>query len=348
MGAGLGLAACTQIGAEAPAPVGRAPSAIQGGAEDEVHTFAVAVIEPGGTCSGTLIAPNLVLTARHCVAGDSGGTDGVDCSRDKFFAPSAASRLSITTDKVATTKSPRYRASKVFVPSDTRFCGNDLALLMLEDNVPASAATPADPALTSALVPRKDAKVAVIGYGISGPSRSDDGTRRLRENVPILCASDDPTTTRCRSEYGITATEFVTGDGLCSGDSGGSAFDQESLAEGRPVTFGVLSRAGETSSKCIDAVFTRTDAFTELLVGAAQEAAEAGAYPLPVWAGGAPPAADAGPEAAPAPLAPGPAPAAPEGCSAAGTADPPGGAAGLVLCAALALCSRRVRVRARA
>ncbi len=279
---------------------GEGSSAIQGGTEDEVHTFAVAVIMPESTCSGTLIAPNLVLTARHCVA-DSGNSDEVDCARDRFSAPAPASRFSVTTAKVVRGSTARYRVAKIVVPSESKFCGNDIALLQLTDNVPASEATPATPALDPPMTshPLYGTTVATLGYGISGPKKTDDGTRRLREDVPIQCTPGDPEKSCRLSDFDITPTEFVAGDGLCSGDSGGSAFDQESFTRGRPVTFGVLSRASETGFKCIDAVFTRTDAFAGLLVAAATEAAEQGGYPLPVWAGGAG-SADAGAEGGPA------------------------------------------------
>src|SRR5262245_50714515 len=46
--------------------VGTSRSAIQGGVLDTKSSFAVAIRLERGLCSGTLIAPNLVLTARHC------------------------------------------------------------------------------------------------------------------------------------------------------------------------------------------------------------------------------------------------------------------------------------------
>src|SRR5688572_28600307 len=74
--------------------------AIQGGSLDSANTFAVAILdEANGVCSGTLIAPNLVLTARHCIAG--GGSDPIDCATDRFESPRAASGYKVTTAATA-------------------------------------------------------------------------------------------------------------------------------------------------------------------------------------------------------------------------------------------------------
>jgi hypothetical protein len=54
------------------------------------------------------------------------------------------------------------------------------------------------------------------------------------------------------------------------------------------VSFGVLSRGGidADAGLCVGAVYTRFDAWGTLLVSAAQQAAQAGGYGLPTWAGG--------------------------------------------------------------
>jgi len=47
-----------------------------------------------GLCTGTLLAPNLVVTARHCVAPPAGNT--VDCSSATFGPMVAASQVNVT------------------------------------------------------------------------------------------------------------------------------------------------------------------------------------------------------------------------------------------------------------
>ena len=94
--AAFGSPACsyTPPGAE-PLPLGQAAQPIIGGALDEDTSGVVGLaLDLGrrglaGHCSGTLIAPNLVLTARHCVAfteeQDTEGT--VECDTAQFDDP---------------------------------------------------------------------------------------------------------------------------------------------------------------------------------------------------------------------------------------------------------------------
>jgi hypothetical protein len=246
----------------------------------------VAVLDDqNSVCSGTLIAPNLVLTARHCVASDDGGS-AVDCASDHFLAPNAASTLRVSLSAVADYDSAGFNVTKVIVPTSTLFCGNDLALLVLDKVVPASLATPATPAIDPPLTDRAKfgSTLTAIGYGTTAPGANDDGTRRKRANIAIQCIPGDATLGCDPADYDMTAAELGAGNGLCEGDSGSGAFEPSSLAAGKPIVIGVLSRASEDNGKCADSVYGRTDTAGPLLVSAAKDAAKMGGYTAPTWA----------------------------------------------------------------
>src|SRR4029078_10580959 len=74
---------------------------------------------------------------------------------------------------------------------------------------------------------------------------------------------------------GIESTEFLGDTGICSGDSGGPAFD----AEGKVV--GVVSRGAEG---CEFPVYSTVTAWKDWLMETPLEAADLGGYEPPYWA----------------------------------------------------------------
>src|SRR5262249_34823374 len=117
----------------------------------------------------------------------------------------------------------------------------------------------------------------------------DQGTRRYRENIEILCIPGDPDPDLdCGKLVGptLSAREFLAASGVCEGDSGSSAFEEMAFMAGQYVTLGVLSRGGANASDtaCVDAVYTRLDAWAGLVVDTAKKAAADGNYALAAWA----------------------------------------------------------------
>lgn len=294
--------------APAPEPTARTASPIQGGTDDTSHDFAVAVLvdlggDQGDLCSGALLAPNLVATARHCVAQISSAQ--VDCATSTFGSLYAPSQFAVSTSPVLEQGATTYSVSKVIVPTgsgEDLVCGNDIALLVLSQNVdlPAYVSPAINPPMTDHSV--WATTVTAIGYGEDSPlDGSSAGTRRIKEDIGLVCIPKDTSFVDCYADTAnesiLTASEFESGDGTCEGDSGSSAFDQTQFDDGNWVSFGVLSRgnqAGGDGTTCTGAIYSRFDAWASLLESAATEAAQAGNYPLPAWATGQPIATSSG------------------------------------------------------
>jgi len=293
-----------------PAPTAYSVSAIEDGTTDDTHTFAVGVVQLTqelAFCSGVLLAPNLVATARHCVAQTP--SQAIDCSTSMFGPVLPLGDLMVTTATVLTDRDNYAHIAQIIVPTgtdQTKVCGNDIALMILDRNIvlPQYVEPTINPPMTDHSV--YSTTVTAIGYGLSTPldeAGVTAGTRRIKENIPLYCISNDATFTNCYSDpmasQVLGTDEFVSGDdSTCEGDSGSGAFDQPSFNRGQWVAFGVLSRgAVSTDGKtCIQPVYSRFDAWGPLLIGAATQAAKMGGYSAPVWAGGTGP--DLTPDAA--------------------------------------------------
>ncbi len=269
---------------------GQTSQAIQGGTETKDYSFAVGICVGGPgvcrtLCSGALVTPNLVLTSRHCV--DVAPDTAIHCASDAFGPQRGATDAFWVTTDETTDQTTRgwHQASRIITTPGSSFCGRDIAFIVLKDTVPATEATLVDPIVDSiADHAHYGTAVAAIGYGNTSPTAPDQGTRRVLQSIPIHCIPGDPSLDCSSSEgFDLTDKEFVSGSGVCFGDSGSSAYAQSELANGRARSLGVLSRGLEQGSTCAFGIYTRTDKWQGLLAYAADVASTAGSYTKPTW-----------------------------------------------------------------
>lgn len=242
------LSACpATLGGPSPAPTfTERPKVVQG----EPHRGDPAVVyltsATRAFCTGSLIAPRVVLTARHCVEGERPQevAIGVGPDHDEGRVRSRVQRIR--------TPPPGSTAD----PTDS-----DIALLILESTI--DDITPYDWVRTDPAA-RVGDPIVGIGYGES--EREDTGTKRRGESRVL----------------GIASRTFDTGALSCYGDSGGPGFladgriwgvvqgDLPEGVEGDPVADSV-----EGSEECHrGGRWVRTDAHRSLIEQALREAAD--------------------------------------------------------------------------
>jgi V8-like Glu-specific endopeptidase len=206
-------------------------------------------------CSGALVAPNVVLTARHCVA--TSITSSVSCDENGHSTngPHVGDDLPVGDVTVYTGTAPKFAeapdsvAKAIVSPKGDSLCDSDIALVVLEQPI----------AKVEPLAVRLGAGVAAgetirsIGYG-QNDQQMPIGTRLRRDGVPVLAMGAGIS----HSRTALGAHEFEVGESICEGDSGGPAINE---ATGAIV--GLVSRGGNCSDPA-GHIYTTTAGFAPL------------------------------------------------------------------------------------
>ncbi len=177
--------------------VGIDSQGILGGEQDLEHRNVFGTVthegNAGASCTATLIAPNLLLTARHCVSRNT--TQQVICGQSELGESYPGTAIYATNAVTFREAREWFQGLEVAVPpgaDDT--CGHDVALIILGSNVPSSVAEPAVPRIDRDVVTGES--YAAVGYGVADDG--DAGERRSaatwpsvvdRASVATACAS---------------------------------------------------------------------------------------------------------------------------------------------------------------
>lgn len=198
-------------------------------------------------CSASLIAPNLLLTARHCIVAEY-PADNIRCNADGTLMMPSGGQLGPASSPESVHVfagqhpepdpesnlpggEPAAIAKRIITTEWPSVCKDDIALVVLDRDLP----LPLIPLALDQVV-NKSTRVSVIGYGLTETSAEADrwSSRRRRDNLPVKYVDTLPHT-------------FALGRSVCKGDSGGPALDSESGA-----VLGVYSLGfpGETVADC--------------------------------------------------------------------------------------------------
>jgi hypothetical protein len=282
----LGLAVARCGGASDDGSTGASGEAIVGGAAADAPDSPVLYLSgPEGGCTAVLVAPNLVITARHCVASSTTGpftcTPGGDLvgsgagSIGASDAPGSIGLFSsarIMAGVLLSGGSPDAVGVQIVSTNTPTACRDDLALVVLDRAV--AGVVPVPIRIDGAT--RVGETVSVWGYGLT--DRLEPTALRVRSGVPITGVGPDtpPTTTQP-----APVRSLRTGPVTCQGDSGGPMIAETTGAVIAVVSLG--SQAGTSGPYCasdqfVDTIGPRLAAYHDLILSAFQAA---GASPIP-------------------------------------------------------------------
>ncbi|WBO62999.1 S1 family peptidase [Streptomyces camelliae] len=224
-----------------------APQPIVGGTTTTTtaYPFVMQITDASGSqfCGGTLVAATKVVTAAHCMVGESAGSVRVVGGRTYLNGTDG------TVGKV----------SKIWVnPKYTdATSGNDVAVLTLSTAMPYTPAKYVSASDTG--VYAAGATARILGWGTT--SENGGSSNQLRTaTVPVVADAG------CKSSYG---SDFVQSDMVCAGYTSGGVDTCQGDSGGPLLIGGVLAGITSWGEGCAEAgypgVYTRLTTFSDLV-----------------------------------------------------------------------------------
>lgn len=240
------------------------PRILGGTPSDDAQNAVVmlVVVDPAtsrrlGVCTAAMVAPNLALTARHCVSRSDGQSIACDADGSALFGGQIQSDYSpeqiyvftgkdrpalVDDDPLDLTKwRPAGQGAEIISDRAPNLCNHDIALVRLKAPIANNpiAAVRLDGGA------RTNEKLTTVGWGVTSQA-PQPAQRQTRTGVNVKRVGPSSAIPV------LTSSEFLFDESICLGDSGGPIFDAESGA-----IVGVVSRGGngETPS---DTDYART------------------------------------------------------------------------------------------
>ncbi|WP_128379992.1 S1 family peptidase [Streptomyces cavernae] len=194
-------------------------------------------------CGGTLVSPTKVVTAAHCMVGET--TSSVRVVGGRTYRNGTNGTVS--------------RVSRIWIhPSYTDATnGDDVAVLTLSTSMPYTTASYVTSSQTGVYAAGTTARI--LGWGTTSAGGSSSNQLRTA-TVPIVSNSS------CASSYG---SNFVAGDMVCAGYTSGGVDTCQGDSGGPLLIGGVLAGITSWGEGCATAgypgVYTRLTTFSSLV-----------------------------------------------------------------------------------
>jgi hypothetical protein len=235
--AGLSLAA-SALGCSdrtfAPAPAEEQSPIVNSHLSKPADNAVVGILATGRGCTGTLIAPNVVLTALHCITEDFDAGVPFRCKSDGTLQPgSSGGWLGPLVDPPSAVSvqvgvqlgGTRIKAKALFGTGSDTACKDDLGVIVLESAPDIGGAS----LVSLRFNPTTDGELTrAVGYGSTYGTSTVNG-RQERNDLQILAMGNSDVSGE--GDVGFIARTIMVGEGPCQGDSGGPIFSEETGAQ---------------------------------------------------------------------------------------------------------------------
>lgn len=250
--------------------VGVAAQPILGGTVSDASQDAVVLLihyapDSGhySVCTGTLLTPRLVLTARHCLANADpamacaangravfGGKVAGSFDPSELWVYAGADRPSLTE-----ILPKAVRGLDIIDEGGSGLCNGDIGLLLLADDVPGAKIAPVRFGASASI----GEHVTFVGWGTTKGTTLPLVRQQRTDGAVLSVGPSRP--------LGLGSAEILVGEGTCDGDSGSPALSEKG------AVIGALSRGGngtmaDDGSSCDGGrnIYTATAGFKSLLM----------------------------------------------------------------------------------